>query len=458
MMLKWLSRYVRYLFSARAVLASIAIVVIVEGSQFFPIEMDWLDPVGQMLSDFDLTDVVFSKARQDNDKAFEDQVILVNIADDRPTIAAQLRLINRLNPKVVGIDAFFFKAKSPALDSPLVNALRETRNLVLGSQLVFSDTETKDPQPVDIRMSHPMFVAHAKTGFVNQVTEEMESRTIRRFKPRTEWKGKPYYTFGAVIAEAYKPGSIRMLDQRNQQEEFINYRGNIYFDRRIQNTTSAQMKESQFVKFMHFEQEQLFSQAFMEMDPQANPIKDKIVLIGEFDTRKETITDMFYTPLNSHYVGKSYPDMYGVVIHANIISMLIREDYINRMPEWLGLLISLILLHANVAFLVMLHDRAEVWYDLSARALQIILVFSVFISIIFCFYKFDFVLEFNLLIVAILVSGDLIEIYLDIMKRTPKRRRITQVYRSIYAPFAPPEPTENMSKSPDPEPHSKDSV
>ncbi|NJM93588.1 MAG: CHASE2 domain-containing protein [Cytophagales bacterium] len=53
--------------------------------------------------------------------------------------------------------------------------------------------------------------------------------------------------------------------------------------------------------------------------------------------------DKFYTPLNKTYAGKANPDMYGVVIHANIVSMILNHDYVYTMAESTGVLVAIVL-------------------------------------------------------------------------------------------------------------------
>jgi CHASE2 domain-containing sensor protein len=38
--------------------------------------------------------------------------------------------------------------------------------------------------------------------------------------------------------------------------------------------------------------------------------------------------DIFFTPLNKKIIGRSLPDMYGVVVHANIIKMILDKEFI----------------------------------------------------------------------------------------------------------------------------------
>ena len=67
---------------------------------------DAFDPIGQALSDFELTDYAFSNIRQDPD--VEQRVVIVNIGHlSRAGIAEQIRIISKYKPKVIGIDGYF---------------------------------------------------------------------------------------------------------------------------------------------------------------------------------------------------------------------------------------------------------------------------------------------------------------------------------------------------------------
>ena len=65
-------------------------------------------------------------------------------------------------------------------------------------------------------------------------------------------------------------------------------------------------------------------------------IQGKIVIfayLGEILGDKKSFEDKFVTPLNARYAGNRLPDMYGGVIHANIISMISLR--INCQTVWL---------------------------------------------------------------------------------------------------------------------------
>ena len=64
------------------------------------------------------------------------------------------------------------------------------------------------------------------------------------------------------------------------------------------------------------------TQEILNASVDLNLLNGKIVLIGFCGSENgmTVIDDKHFTPLNDNYAGKSLPDMYGIYIHANIIS------------------------------------------------------------------------------------------------------------------------------------------
>ena len=128
-------------------------------------------------------------------------------------------------------------------------------------------------------------------------------------------------------------------------------------------------------------------------------------------------SDKFYTPLNKNTVGRAYPDMYGVVIHANIISMILDKKFIDNMHPYFGILLAFIVCYFNVALFVSILKRPRLapWYGALSKGIQLVEVIILFGLIFFLFagslYKADLTLTF----LAVLLSGDLAEIFMDII-------------------------------------------
>lgn len=171
-------------------------------------------------------------------------------------------------------------------------------------------------------------------------------------------------------------------------------------DYSLQTATPELMARHQQVKFAFLDVDAVFDSAFLEN----RFLKDKIVLLGYVDQKAPEIIDMFYTPLNAQYAGRTYPDMYGVVVHANIISMLLHGNYIDVMPSWAAMFLALLVTYCNVIFFAFIHDRYETWFEVFARLMQFAQLIICLLLILYLFYNFDYEININLLIASVFID------------------------------------------------------
>ena len=147
-------------------------------------------------------------------------------------------------------------------------------------------------------------------------------------------------------------------------------------------------------------------------------IKDKIVIFGFLVERlgDPSWSDKFYTPLNKKLAGKANPDMFGVVVHANIVSMILNEDVVTQMEEWQEIAMAIILCLLNVALFSIINTRLPAWYDGITKLLQLIqlLLYTVLMVLIFHWYSFK--LNVTLTLAAVSLVGDVYEIYMSVFK------------------------------------------
>lgn len=359
--------------------------------------LNFLNPIEAALSDFDETDIVFSLLREEH--TADTNIILVNIGDlPRQGIAEQIKIINQYKPKIIGIDAFFRSDKGLEIDTPLQNALSEVKNLVLVSKVWNYNKNTNIWDTLET--SHPKFNDFASTGFANLLTEgEDEFRTSRSFSPKENVKDKIEKHFTVKIAEIYNPKTAEKLLSRNNKVEIINYRGN-------------------FEKYYTFDVTDIFNP-----DVNKNIIKDKIVLMGYMGATLslhpwEELQDKFFTPLNKKYAGKTYADMFGIVVHANIISMILHDNFINKINEIVSYLISGILCFFTVVFFSYIYENHRKWYDGTTFLIAIIEAFLISYCILHIFNYFSIKITLTLGIVAILLTSNLLEFYYSVVKNT----------------------------------------
>ncbi len=365
---------------------------------------DIVNPLAKALSDFELTDVVFSHMREN--PGLEDRITMVNIGNlDRRGVAALIEQINEHNPKVIGIDAFFRKPKEDAEgDSLLAIAFSKVKHMVLVSEL----HENEEKEIIDsVSYSHPMFMKHAQPGFADMITEGRDFfKTSRDCIPSEVVNGEKIFSFPVKMAYLYDSVQTTRFLARGNETETINFQGNI--DTR-QEGVSANSK----IVFAAIDWRQVFDTLYTP-----SIFENKIVIMGYMGDYigHHTWEDKFFTPLNSNYVGKANPDMYGVVVHANIVSMILKGLYINDMSDWINLPLSLILIFLNVWLFSYLFIRLEMWYDGATFFLTLFEIMILIIVVLFIFDHYNYRVDITLPSIALALTGNLIEIYYGLIK------------------------------------------
>lgn len=403
---------------------------------------DIFSPIAKAFGDFKLTDVVFSHLREN--PGVDNRIVMVNIGNQpRDTIAKMVEIIAQDKPKVVGIDVFFRSRKGWESDSALATAFSKLDNLILVSEL----HENPDSIKIDsMSLSNPLFMAHAEPGFADMISEgkdvfktsrdciikdqvpqpTYEKEVIRIMKDTIidgkpdqveadsviyhfkEYKDTLFYSFPVKIASIYAPEKVKTLLERNNDTEIINYQGNI-------DTRKAGVSSNSKIVFSALDWFQVTNKEF-----EPGTFKDKIVIMGFMGDYfgEPTLTDIFFTPLNYEYIGKANPDMFGVVIHANIVSMILKGEYIDEMPFWPNFILSLILVFLNVWFFSYLYFRTEEWYDGLSLLLTLAEILVLMIIVVMVFNYYNYKIDITFASVALLLTGNLIEIHFGIMLPT----------------------------------------
>ncbi len=380
---------------------------------------DILDPIGDAFADMETTDIVFSQIREA--PTAEEDIVLVNIGiENRAGIAYMLNTINQYDPKVVGVDTFFKTPKDSIGDMLLEEAFANTKNLILVSKLEQTD---EDDAFDSLGLSLPRFTRHAKTAFANFITgasTQEDLKNCRTFAPREMVDGKIEYALSVRLAMEFAPEKAKRFLERGNNVEIINYKGNVFDYGATKFGTT----------YFALDVEDVYNENFV---PEL--IKDKIVIfcyLGNYLGDQQALEDKYFTPLNAKYAGKAHADMFGGVVHANALSMILNENYIDSMGEGWSYFWAFFLLYVNVVLFCMIYKVMPKWYDGLTKLIQLIEALGLFSMVVIVFNYYDYKLEFNLAIVAILLSGDLLEIYFGVVKNLftkEGRRDLTKLKR-----------------------------
>ena len=157
-------------------------------------------------------------------------------------------------------------------------------------------------------------------------------------------------------------------------------------------------------------------------------IKDKIILLGFLGDYplNRIFEDIFYTPLNDNYAGKTYPDMYGVVIHANIISMILHKDYINTLPAWFEILLAMVICYFNIVLLNFIKRKKIDWLSLislTTKTVEFVLLLFIEMEILL---NFNLKISITLILASIVLISDAEAVY-DIIAEKLKSSKTKRV-------------------------------
>jgi CHASE2 domain-containing sensor protein len=359
---------------------------------WLPINLDFLNLMSETLGDFDIHDIVQSQLY---DFAEPDTaIVIVNIGRlPKRLIAEQIERLQAFQPKVIGLDVFPLlpNPRNPEHDSLFSQTLQRYPSIVLASKL---DGWNESLQQYDtLALSPPQFSAFAHSGFVNLIIDDNKPYRVVRHCSVCERVGKnEEYAFAAKVAQLYDSLAFNDLLARGNQKEIIHYRGNL---------------KSFYVLDV---EDALDSTADLEI------VRDKIVLMGflgdDVSNPFQSIEDRFFTPINERYIGKTDRDMFGVVIHANIVSMIINRRYINEMPEYASYLLTIVFCYFFVVFLEYLDDRFRRYYEVFSLAAQIILAVALLFITLWSFSFFSYNADLTLMLLIVAIGPNTVEIYL----------------------------------------------
>lgn len=394
------------------------------------------DVIGQSLKDFELTDYAFSYLRED--PLVDQRFVIVNIGNEsRRALAQQLRLISQYKPKVIAIDAFFNcegglrdTLNCPALLDTLGNlllasAIEEAGNVILSEKLLQTDSLSKFDSNISdsIEYSDPMFRVNVKEGFVTlptKATYQQDVKLCRSIWPKVEVKGKTELAFSTQIAMQYDSVKTMEYLKRNNDEELINFRGNIeVLQLRVKSLKNSETGVSNYATMFYtvdignLERGEVLGEVF----------KDNIVIMGFLGDYigEPSWEDKFFTPMNKKVAGRANPDMFGVVLHANIVAMILNGDFINQWPDWLLVVIAFVVCCLTVVLLIIIDHKLPSWFDALTFFVQLVIIILVSFLIIEAFDAFSLKLDLSLTLAVTALVGPCYDIVKSFQNEFKKR-------------------------------------
>ncbi len=376
---KYVRHFTKYLYERDTIFATIAVFVFLVLLGLIPINFYVLNPMKLALKDFDFNDITYAKLEKGQNNPIDPRIAIVNIGHlDRAEIGFLIEKINSYQPKVIGLDTWFENEKDPEKDSILRNVFIKTNNLVAVSVAI--------PEKHDFSIQKNHFDdAIPKRGYANLIGEEIG--TIRNYSPFETVNGEKYPQITTAIIKEYDTVAYNKLVKRKKEVETINY------TRRVN-------------QYQIIEHEDL-----MMDNVEGSLLKDKIVLMGYINPDQNDIEDKKFTPMNAKFAGKSLPDMNGIIVQANIISMVLDENYIKKTPKWVAWLLAVVIGWIHMSLFIRYYLEDHIWFHLVAKLAQVFsAIFFAYLGMEI-FDKFGLKLDMKYTLYVIVLAVDVIYFY-----------------------------------------------
>ncbi len=353
--------------------------------------ISFFNPLSKALEDFSFLDVYYSERLNDNPK-IEPNIVLLNIEHaNRLEITNALQAVLKEEPKVVGFDVILKAFEQTAVDSTLASLLNH-KKVVTG--YVLSENGTVS--------NHPFFKGKGPSGFVN-FNFGYQDAVVREFTGFFENAKKVHKAFSVEVAKKFlskKAWKKQDLDEKLTSSRVINYVGDYDW-----------FPNLSISEFMSLSDKSL--------------IKDKVVLLGYLGTptgNRYDVEDKHFTPLNEVTAGKSIPDMNGLTLHANIVSMIITNNFMYKVSNFWLLIITFVFSFVASIYFIWLDKRLKISYRTVRKA--ILFVFAVLmIWVTLLLFKYGIVLKSAPIIAVTVFSAGFIKYYKHVVRYINTKRK-----------------------------------
>jgi CHASE2 domain-containing sensor protein len=365
-----------------------SILILLLSIAFF--NLSFFNPVKKALTDFDFLDVYYAE-NLNRSSEIDTDIIIINIEQrGRHELANLIRSVTNENPSVVGLDIIYRDKKETASDSTL-------KTVIANDKIIFA-YEFKNDELIN---NHPYFRNVNDAGYVN-FNFDQETSVIREFIGIDNRFQKDNSSFPVEIAKKYLGNRWEQLgyDKKLRRLQTIKFHGN----------------NDSFLTFGFDE--------FMESNNKTI-LKDKIVILGYLGTPTGNVNDVedkYFTPMNTTTAGKSIPDMYGAVVHANIVRMLINNDFLYRVSNfWIGVLAFLTMFLSSIYY-IKINNKYKISYR-TRKNIYLFIFSLVFIVLTLWLFKQGIIINSFPIILAAFLAGGYFKYYKHLVRYVKTKRK-----------------------------------
>lgn len=270
-------------------------------------------------SDIEVSDFYNRMRSGGSMRKLSNEIAIVNIDSviSRAELASLISSIADASPRIIGVDILFENKKDPYEDEFLSSTLNESQNLVMGQRYDESNSSVCEDFICQECPNIPR-------GIVN-LTSKRRNGIVREYSA---------FFGNDIIFPSLAASMLKIISPAKYNE-------------------LPKMQKEEMIRFQPEE--------YMILEPSEvtdNPecIKDKIVFVGTISEE----SDLHSTPLSDDYPG--------VMIHANILSMQLRDDYISPYSKTYTFILGIV----PCIIMTLLYVRLSSTQNFTMRTLPII--------------------------------------------------------------------------------------
>ncbi len=374
-----------YLAASLLVLLLVQVMLVVSRNLPEADETSFLNPILDRIDFLNIADVSLDAIFAVRDAEFpHSRIKVVNIGEVAPTpdgkIAALLYRLHDLGAAVIGLDIILddlhierFPPERLMEVEELRLALLDVPNVVLVNGI---DLETREPT---FEIIPPIRAACEHYGFANLVPDG--DGVIRRFLPWVEVDGERWLSFPVQVTQLAAPDATRRVLAQPSEPQVIYY-----------SSTFTQIPTVPI-------DDVLFGSMYDDF------FEDAIVLVGFVNEGGLFyLGDTHRTPMGKK-VGIDGADMAGVLVHANVIDMMLRDRFITPVPAWADWLLTFILAYLSIAIYRILRTKPPGRFGVAILITTMLFTEAVIVFFLplIAFFYFDLKISYNLMATAALL-------------------------------------------------------
>jgi CHASE2 domain-containing sensor protein len=343
-----------------------------------------LNPLTNKIEDFELSDLCFAYGHREVKK--DSNIFLFQWEGiDRDRIAEEISQLEQNNVRAIGIDLLFTKYQCERDERLIDTIVKYKKNIVLAAFTEDAKNDSKKTEFYDSLNSRNESIGSFNWGYLKA---EKEFATQRYYDPFLQIGEDSRESFALEILQVANDESLNKLANRGAQRELINFR----------------------MAFQEGPRYQIFD-TFPTDVPSS--VTGKIVLIGSMDTN--SVVDRYYTPLNK-YIGRSYPDMDGVEWHAQVLSMIMGNDYLNEPHGITKYVLIFVCVYCSMFFFNWWYRFESLYHFLNDAFFIVVLVPFSMVLCLTLLNEFNYKLEPTTYIIPAFFSGIALHFYEPVSK------------------------------------------